>query len=112
MFLWGLARWIMEFGQLHCSWVFQPEVSPQDRSRPRATLQRNPELRSSLPGMSALELLAGRANSGNGLSTRFESDYFARHLVSRSRVALWLSVLHRIQSNPDGDPFSKLHRYG
>jgi hypothetical protein len=55
-----------------------------DRSRPRATLQRNLELRSSLPGMSALELLAGRGNSGNGLSTRFESDYFGRHLVSRS----------------------------
>ena len=56
----------------------------------------NPRREGRLSGMRA-ELLFSRADR-DGLSPRLELDYFGHRLVSRSRVAFLLIVLHRLNN--------------
>lgn len=68
---------------------------PRERSAELPQMEKSPECQ--LPGMGA-ELLIRRRNH-DGLSACFEFDYFGHRLVSRSRVALLLCYLHRINNS-------------
>ncbi len=71
------------------------------RQRLRQRLAKLPQMQKTpegcLPRLRA-ELLLGRAD-GDGFFARLELDYLGHRLVSRSRVALLLSFLHRINNS-------------